>query len=142
MNTKNCCKCKENKSKILFHKNKRKKDGLQDSCISCKKDSNEQTRLKSKETNGLKVIDYLISHPCIRCGETDPLVLDFDHLDIENKIMSISDLVVSGAKWKRIDAEMYKCRVLCKNCHYRHTAEQFNHPRLKLLKLYKNIVPK
>jgi hypothetical protein len=65
------------------------------------------------------LIEYFASHPCIDCGERDPVVLEFDHL--RDKKFSI------GAKltvypWQAILEEIEKCEVVCGNCHKRRTA--------------------
>lgn len=68
------------------------------------------------------VWDYLSANPCTICGESDPIVLEFDHLDQNDKVGNIAEM-----KWSSIatlQEEISKCRVLCANCHRRHTAIQ------------------
>ncbi|MGH2492633.1 MAG: hypothetical protein ACRDF9_14135, partial [Candidatus Limnocylindria bacterium] len=40
-----------------------------------------------------QVFDYLVTHPCTDCGETDPIVLEFDHRDASLKRESISRMI-------------------------------------------------
>ena len=39
-----------------------------------------------------KLVAYLFEHPCVDCGEDDPVVLDSDHVG-DDKTATISDLV-------------------------------------------------
>ncbi len=67
------------------------------------------------------VWDYLATHPCIQCGETDPVVLEFHHR--YGKDRAISRMVADGLSIATIQAEINKCDVLCANCHRRVTAQ-------------------
>ena len=71
-----------------------------------------------------RVFTYLLSHPCVDCGETDPIVLEFDHLDSATKIATISEMVQQQRPWEIIMNEIDKCQVRCANCHRRRTAKQ------------------
>ena len=67
--------------------------------------------------------NYLKDHPCVDCAETDPLVLDFDHVR-NKKVCSISNAVRNGWSITRLLTEIKKCVVRCANCHRRKTAKQ------------------
>ena len=69
-----------------------------------------------------RVFAYLIEHPCIDCGEADPIVLDFDHRG--DKTANVADLLRDRASWETIAAEIAKCDVRCANCHRRKTVER------------------
>ncbi len=69
--------------------------------------------------------DYLVTHPCIDCGEKDPIVLEFDHVR-GNKLMEVARMVHNGWPWHKITLEIEKCDVRCANCHRRKTAKQFD----------------
>lgn len=68
---------------------------------------------------------YLRSHPCVDCGEADPIVLQFDHVR-GTKVLEISNMVKQRMSWKRIQEEIAKCDVRCAHCHIRKTAADGN----------------
>ena len=71
---------------------------------------------------GKYVYQYLSTHPCVDCGETDPVVLEFHHLG--NKEADVASLVGRGHSLEKIIKEIEKCEVLCGNCHKRKTASE------------------
>ena len=70
------------------------------------------------------ITQYLETHPCVDCGETDVTVLQFDHIDPESKTDAISRLVRRRMPWDSILSEIQKCAVRCGNCHRRRTLLQ------------------
>ena len=70
------------------------------------------------------ILQYLLSHPCIDCGESDPRVLEFDHRDGVPKTAAVSALARSGYSLERVQKEVDLCDVRCANCHRRRTHDQ------------------
>lgn len=62
--------------------------------------------------------DYLSCHPCVDCGESNPLCLDFDHVR-GTKEMNVSKALRKTGTWSidRLLNEIRKCEVRCANCH-------------------------
>ena len=69
----------------------------------------------------LYLLEYFQTHPCEVCGERDPVVLEFDHVDGERKAFEIGQ-ALGYRNWQSILAEIEKCAVVCANCHRRRTA--------------------
>ena len=88
-------------------------------------------KIKREEVK-LKVIDYLKSHPCVDCGETDIIVLEFDHIDPGDKLNDISKLIHHKYSWDTIRKEISKCEVRCGSCHTRRTATQLKYKKAKV----------
>lgn len=82
------------------------------------------------EQNHIKVIDYLLHNPCVDCGETDILVLDFDHLKDKNFNISTK---IGTFSTERLFKEIEKCEVRCSNCHRRITAKRSNNFKYRYL---------
>ena len=118
-----CTKCKKEKDLEEFNKNKTKKDGYNNICRICSSERSKQYYTENKEhhvkvirqrtnrvikENRQKVYDYCKTHPCVDCGETNPIVLDFDHRDNCQKVSDISSLITSGCSWAKIETEIAK----------------------------------
>lgn len=78
-----------------------------------------------------RVLEHLRAHVCVDCGEADPLVLDFDHIDPGQKRSTIYRLVHHATSWALVEAEIAKCQVRCANCHHRRTARQFGWAKIE-----------
>lgn len=135
---KTCAICKQPKPESEFNKHAKRKDGLQTKCRSCgkqkAKDYYQSNRAdlmrvigeRKKETikeNYRRIFEYLQAHPCVDCGEADPVVLDFDHVRGE-KDRHVSRMASMGMSWTTLVAEIQKCEVRCANCHRRKTARE------------------
>jgi hypothetical protein len=75
------------------------------------------------------VAEYLLTHPCVDCGESDPVVLEFDHRDPTTKRADVGRLIHTSAV-STVRTEIEKCDVRCGNCHRIRTAAQFGSYRL------------
>lgn len=76
-----------------------------------------------KEAAREYAMNYLATHPCVDCGETNPNVLEFDHRG--GKERTVSEMILSGTySIERVAAEISKCDVRCANCHRRKTAKE------------------
>ena len=82
-----------------------------------------QHERKYKEQTAM-VDQYLRDHPCVDCGESDIVLLEFDHVD-GNKVMDLSSML-GRRNTRAIQDEIAKCDVRCVNCHRRRTAECFS----------------
>ena len=79
-------------------------------------------RISYRQTNREYILEYLTTHPCSLCGETDPVVLEFHHVRGEKSI-EVSRLIGRGASLEILNAELAKCDVVCANCHRRITSK-------------------
>lgn len=69
---------------------------------------------------------YLISNPCVDCGETNPIVLDFDHKDPQKKSFNVTNKKILVDDTALMN-EIHKCEIRCANCHRIRTAKQFGY---------------
>lgn len=132
---KTCSKCREAKPLSAFNKRKEGTQGVGSWCKLCHSAYDKARNLaadksvKAKQNAALReakrplMLAYLKEHPCVVCGEDDPIVLEFDHRDPETKSFNVARMM-SSHSWPKILAEIKKCDVLCANCHRRKTARQ------------------
>src|SRR5947208_4790432 len=132
-----CTKCGETKPLEAFPPVRRGEEKLQTWCRDCfaaanarnyrKNHEREKTRLlrqlaERRAEVRRQIVAYLRVHPCVDCGETDIVVLEFDHL--ADKVADVSAYAGGGRTWARVKAEIEKCEVRCANCHRRKTRER------------------
>lgn len=137
---KTCIVCKLEKLNSQFNKNKNHKDGLSKFCRDCGKsfnktyyennkrkshDKRNDYRKKQRELCKKIIWDHLKSHPCVDCGEDDPVVLEFDHIK-GVKAHNICNMRAQGYALVTLMDEINKCVVRCANCHKRKTAKDQN----------------
>lgn len=80
---------------------------------------------KAIKRNKKFVLEYLYQHPCVDCGESDPVVLEFDHIKGE-KFKELNYMTRNSYSIETIKKEIEKCEVRCANCHRRITAKRQN----------------
>lgn len=68
------------------------------------------------------VIQYKRQHPCVDCGQSNPVVLEFDHL--QDKSGHLSVMAAMGLSVAALREEIAKCDVVCVNCHRRRTGRR------------------
>jgi hypothetical protein len=117
MGTKICCRCGLEKNFDDFYLKSRSGMQRHSYCKDCSAIAPERVRAKEFAYN------YLKHHPCVDCGESDPVVLEFDHVRGE-KSNDVSVLISRGKPLDVIQNEIEKCEVRCGNCHRRKTARE------------------
>jgi hypothetical protein len=80
-------------------------------------------RIRQRRMNRTQMMEYLARRGCDICGERDPIILEFHHLQ-NDKQCDVSEMVSKGYSWAAILREIQKCQLLCANDHRRITAKQ------------------
>ena len=137
---KKCSRCQIEKPLEDFNFKNKKLKTLQKSCKYCTREEIRRHYYKNREYYIIKarkrnaeirsmlrqyILKFLQKHPCVDCGEKDPIVLEFDHQ--KDKLTSVSKILQSRRRTLDIlKKEIAKCVVRCANCHRRKTAKDFN----------------
>lgn len=110
-----CKECQRSYSKAHYEATKHENSARYSACRRVRRrERNQQYRAR--------MFAYLEQHPCVDCGEADPIVLDFDHKG--DKAYDVSTMIGQGWAWSRIMQEIKKCVVRCAHCHRRKTARE------------------
>lgn len=93
----------------------------------------DKIKKRTRESNKKSIIrnrtflwNYLLKNPCVDCGESDPVVLQFDHVR-GKKRFALSDGAKNSYGIETLQKEIDKCEIRCANCHTRKTAKDFNY---------------
>ena len=129
-----CSRCGEWKPREDFAWRRRRKLQPDTYCRPCRSEYGKEHYAKHKQRyieqaaaikrrkrieRTTHLIEYFRTHPCVDCSETDPVVLEFDHLGDEEFDIGTS---IDRRPWAAILAEIEKCDVVCANCHRRRNA--------------------
>jgi len=140
-----CNKCRKRKSIDDFSWRNKTANKKLETCKQCYNeyrrkyyDEHKQEEKQKVNTRRVKIrnelidklVNYLKRHPCVDCGEKDPVVLHFDH--IRDKTTKVSWMLRDLYSWEKIIKEIQKCEVRCANCHMRKTARDFNWRKLRI----------
>ena len=114
-----CSKCGKTKALSSFQmgyrteRNRWSREGVCKPCVSIR----GKIKHKTKNLDVRKyVFDYLKTHPCVDCGESNVLALEFDHL--HSKKFDIGTALGGNTKVaSRVKEEIKKCVVRCSTCH-------------------------
>lgn len=141
-----CRKCKKDLPIDLFSLKNKLKNIKQKICKKChslyrkqhyihnkNKYIEKALRWNKKQANILSdfLFNYLSQSKCIDCGESDIIVLEFDHRN--NKTLSIAEMYQNRYALETIREEINKCDVRCANCHRRKTAKNSKFWKYKLM---------
>ena len=114
MESKICTKCKIEKPNLEFNKKKSSKDGMSSYCKECNKENlklhyeNNKKYYYDKSRAYLKKVqkwfnEYKETLKCNRCPESRPWVLDFHHLNPNEKEGSISNMLSTSSRKKILE---------------------------------------
>ena len=117
-NNKRAGKCKSCTNEYSRQHYKKNKDAY-------KKRSKEHTKRYKKYGRKL-IYEFKLGNPCSACGESNPVVLEFDHIDPKKKRNDVSYMATHGYSIESLEKEIEKCIILCANCHRQKTAKQQN----------------
>lgn len=73
-----------------------------------------------------RVYDYLAKHPCVDCGEPDPLKLELDDPPGRGKPVILTQKVRTGLTgWQAVEKKLNQFEVRCGNCRRLRLRRQF-----------------
>ena len=131
-----CAKCKIDKEETEFNRNRSKGSSLQSYCKACHRQvsrlrlrdnpARQQALQKATERrlniNKAYVLAHLLCNPCVDCGETNPVVLEHDHVRGQ-KLSHVTRLMYQKKPLRVLFCEIAKCEVRCANCHRKKTSK-------------------
>lgn len=134
MDMKTCNKCSQEKSLDDFRWRNKDRGIKQSYCAECRKVMDRErfktpdrrkkiyeTKKRLQESKKDLVWSFLVGASCVDCGNDNPVVLEFDHIE-SNKYMEISLMMRNLHADSSIIEEIEKCEIVCANCHRIRTA--------------------
>ena len=113
METKICTKCGRELPLDAFPWRDKKKGTRRADCKECHSEYMKQQYAQKKSI----IEEQKAQQKCAKCGESRGYVLDYHHLNPEEKETTIARMTSNKYKLEDIQKEVEKCIVLCANCH-------------------------
>lgn len=107
-------------------------------CIDChKKYLSNLRKIRREQLNNQRIIRAektkqkcinALGGECKKCGEQDPIVLTFHHINPDEKDIEIGKLINNGYCFENesLQKELKKCILLCFNCHMKEHRKDSN----------------
>lgn len=124
-----CTKCKRELPLSMFRWKNKIENKKHSQCKDCEKERDRIHYRESKErresilenskfqkNRNLELVNQYKEKGCQKCGESRFYVLDFHHIDPNNKINDIAHMIKSSSEFS-LRKELEKCVLLCANCH-------------------------
>lgn len=100
--------------RLEYQKSKYYKDKENSNLEDLRQEWREQAKKKNKKRRQF-INEYKTTCSCKKCGENRPYVLDFHHIDPNEKEFDIGE--ASKYSITKLKIELEKCITLCRNCH-------------------------
>lgn len=113
METKICTKCKQELPIDQFNWRDRSKGTRRSECKYC---HNNYMKQKYREKQ-VAVQELKSQCACAKCGDKRGYVLDYHHINPDEKENGIARMVSNNYTLDKVFTEIEKCIVLCANCH-------------------------
>lgn len=114
---KECKRC-GNLHELSNFRSAKTKSGVTSYCKPCEDEYKTEWHLKRRIEIKNWIYNHLKLNPCVDCGETDVLALDFDHVRGARKRYNIAHaFMLTGMTVKKLETEIAKCDVRCGKCH-------------------------
>lgn len=113
METKICSKCGKELPIDQFNWRDKKKGTRRAECKTC-----HSSYMKQKYQEKKNIVQELKSQcRCAKCGDNRGYVLEYHHVNPEEKENTIARLTSNNYTLDKVYDEIQKCIVLCANCH-------------------------
>lgn len=113
---KRCSKCKQVYPLSNFRSAKTN-TGVISACKPCddvyKKEWHRNRSIEIKKW----IYKYQKDHPCVDCGESDVLSLDFDHIKGRKRYNIAHAFMIKNMTVAKLKTEVAKCEIRCGKCH-------------------------
>ena len=139
METTQCPGCSEDKLPNEFGKHTARKGEKRRLCKPCHNEATRKSASRPEAKAARAAADVarrsinrehkwavLCKSMCVDCGESNPIMLDFDHIDPSTKRKDVSQCI-SDDTLSSLQVEMAKCEVRCANCHRAKTARDLGY---------------